>query len=141
MRRGQTIKTVADAEWMLDYLSTHFKCTQPDLVVEVIGQPKPSEISFLENHGPDHEPTAGLYHYPDELIIIGMLGWHGTDRTGTILHEFAHHLTRDPGHDEAFATNLIAVVTAWNGTPQKFNWSREYASVQVWARKLGIVIE
>jgi hypothetical protein len=113
LRNGFDVQTTDDVEWMLDYLSTKFKCTQPSLELNAI---------------------ATEYEYATETIFLNVGTWNSPNLTDAILHEFAHHLTREPGHEFVFTRNLVRVVKAWRGYARRneYTWSMECASVQRW---------
>ena len=94
LRHGFDVHTTDDVEQMLDYLSTKFKCTQPSL-----------ELNAEETE----------YEYATETIRISDHLWNSPRLTDAIMHEFAHHLTRESGHEFSFTRNLVRTVKAWRG--------------------------
>jgi hypothetical protein len=118
VKRIQNVQTTEDVELMLDFVSTRFRCTQPSIELNA-------------------ERTE--YDYATETISIDGPTWDGPRRTEAIMHEFAHHLTREPGHEFVFTRNLVRVVKAWRGYSRRkeYAWHLEYSSVQQWLPKFG----
>lgn len=60
----------------------------------------------------------------------------------SLVHEFAHHLNhvlyKGQGHGPSFRVALVQAATVAYGRAEIYNWSREYVTIQSWARKHGL---
>jgi hypothetical protein len=61
----------------------------------------------------------------------------------TLCHEFAHYyahvVANDHSHGVVFRACLVEVAAIVFGQARRYPWAAEYASIQAWARKHGLL--